>query len=95
MCATCSKLYAKHFWRYARKSCIITVAGSGSSQSKEKARHSISHFLIAFLAWAEPEVAGLMRICHVAISGKFSVVVTHDYGLALHLAGDTLEPAAA
>ena len=37
---------------------------------------------------------------HVAISGKFSVVVTHDDGRidylpALHLAGITLEPAAA
>ena len=37
---------------------------------------------------------------HVAISGKFSVVVTHDDGRidylpALHLAGVTLEPAAA
>ena len=37
---------------------------------------------------------------HIAISGKFSVVVTHDDGRidylpALHLAGITLEPAAA
>ncbi len=37
---------------------------------------------------------------HVAISGKFSVVVTHDHGPidflpALHLAGVTLESAAA
>ena len=37
---------------------------------------------------------------HVAISGKFSVVVTHDDGRidylpALHLAGVTLEPMAA
>jgi len=37
---------------------------------------------------------------HVAFSGKFSVVVTHDDGRidylpALHLSGVTLEPAAA